>query len=101
MAFDMSPKEWHYRVPFFGAELNDSAFIANGNSAAVMAQELEYAARSGINFWAFCNYPIGCKDYHPPPESCAGIQCCADNVALSCEHPTSHFSQAAPRQGVS
>ena len=84
--FDMSPKEWHYRVPFFGAELNDSAIIANGNSAAVMAQELEYAAQSGINFWAFCNYPIGCKDYHPPPESCAGIQCCADNVALSCEH---------------
>ena len=93
--FDMSPKEWHYRVPFFGAELNDTAIIANGNSAAVMAQELEYAAQSGINFWAFCNYPIGCKDYHPPPESCAGIQCCADNVALSCEHPQP-LSQGRP-----
>ena len=31
---------------------------------------------------AFCNYPIGCKDSHPPAVECAGIQCCADNVGL-------------------
>lgn len=81
--YDMSPKKWHYRVPFFGKELNDTAIIANGNSAAVMAQELQYAQDAGIKFWSFCNYPIGCKERHPPASSCPDIQCCADNVGLS------------------
>ena len=48
-----------------------------------MGQELEYAASHGIQFWSFCNYPIGCKDMHPPEGACPGIQCCADNVGLS------------------
>jgi hypothetical protein len=79
--FDLSPKEWHYRVPFFGKEVNDTAIIANGNHPDVMAQELDFAQKNGIQFWAFCNYPIGCMDSHPA--SCPGIQCCADNVGLS------------------
>ena len=92
--FDMSPKDWHYRIPFFGTEVNDTAITANGNSPDVMAQELEYAQKTGIKFWAFCNYPIGCKDYHPA--ECKRIQCCADNVGLSYawnlyqNHPDQH-----------
>jgi hypothetical protein len=39
--------------------------------------------QAGIKFWSFCNYPIGCKDMHPPASDCVGIQCCADNVGLS------------------
>jgi hypothetical protein len=84
------------RLPFFGKEINDTAVVVNGNSADVMGQELEYAAQHGINFWPFCNYPIGCKDYHPPDADCAGIQCCADNVGLSyawnqyLAHPDNH-----------
>ena len=93
---DMSAKKWHYRLPFFGKEVNDTAVVVNGNSADIMGQELEYAAQHGINFWPFCNYPIGCKDYHPPDADCAGIQCCADNVGLSyawnqyLAHPDNH-----------
>ena len=79
----MSVERWHYRVPFFGEELNKTAVIANGNRAEVMGKELEFAAKAGINFWSFCNYPIGCKDMHPPDASCNNIQCCADNVGLS------------------
>jgi|EP01047_Picozoa_sp_COSAG01_P043639 hypothetical protein len=94
--YDMSPSKWHYRVPFFGKELNGSAIVANGDSATVMGQEIEYAAQHGINFWSFCNYPIGCKDMHPAAEDCQRIQCCADNVKLSyawtqyLAHPDNH-----------
>ena len=73
----MSPKKWHYRVPFFGKEVNDSSIIVNGNTAETMGQELAYAAEHGIKFWSFCNYPIGCTNYHPPDSDCQGIQCCA------------------------
>ena len=36
---------------------------------------LQYAQDHGIKFWSFCNYPIGCKDHHPPASACPGIQC--------------------------
>ena len=70
-------------MPFFGKEINDTAVVINGDSPDVMGQELKYAAQYGIKFWAFCNYPIGCKEMHPPNSDCPGIQCCADNVGLS------------------
>ena len=94
--YDLSPKRWHYRVPFFGREINDSAVIINGDTPAVMGQELQYAADHGIQFWSFCNYPIGCREMHPPDSECARIQCCADNVRLSyaweqyLAHPDNH-----------
>lgn len=86
----------HYRVPFFGEEVNDTAIIANGNSPAIMGAELNYAAQHGIQFWSFCSYPIGCTDMHPPASDCKNIQCCADNVGLSyawnlyLNHPENH-----------
>eukprot|EP01046_Picozoa_sp_COSAG06_P072226 COSAG06_NODE_21035_length_772_cov_0.946508_1_plen_215_part_01 len=94
--YDLSVARWHYRVPFFGEELNETAIVANGNSADVMGRELEYASKAGIKFWSFCNYPIGCKDMHPPAADCEKIQCCADNVGLSyawnqyLAHPDNH-----------
>jgi hypothetical protein len=94
--YDMSPQEWHYRIPFFGEEINSTAITANGNSPEVMGQELQYAQDHGIQFWSFCNYPIGCKEKHPPASECPGIQCCADNVGLSyawnlyLNHPDRH-----------
>jgi len=93
----MSPKKYHYRVPFFGKEVNDTSILVNGNTAETMGQEIAYAAEHGIKFWSFCNYPIGCKDYHPPDSDCVGIQCCADNVGLSyawnlyLNHPDNHM----------
>lgn len=93
---DMGPKKYHSRVPFFGSEVNDTAVIVNGNTPEIMGQELDYAQKYGISFWAFCNYPIGCKDMHPPSSDCENIQCCADNVGLSyawnlyLNHPDNH-----------
>ena len=48
---DMSPKKWHYRVPFYGKEVNDTAIEANGNTPEAMGHELQYAADHGIKFW--------------------------------------------------
>ena len=83
---DLSPQHNHYRLPFFAKEHapnNVSSVVVNGDTDAAMAAEIEYAAKFGIDYWAFCAYPIGCKNSHPPDADCAGIQCCADNVALS------------------
>lgn len=54
-----------------------------GNTPAVMAAEIKFAAEFGIDFWAFCAYPVGCADYNPPSGNCPKIQCCADNYVLS------------------
>lgn len=94
--YDLSPQKWHYRVPFYGQELNDTAITANGDTQAAMGAELDYAQKHGIQFWSFCNYPIGCVDMHPPASECQKIQCCADNVGLSyawnqyLAHPDNH-----------
>ena len=94
--YDLSPQRWHYRVPFFGKVLNKTAVVVDGDSAAVIGEELELAWQHGINFWSFCNYPIGCADPSPPAADCKQIQCCADNVGLSyawnqyLRHPDNH-----------
>ncbi len=38
---DLSVAEWHYRVPFFGEEINATAITVDGDSPEVMGQELE------------------------------------------------------------
>ena len=40
--YDMSPKQWHYRVPFFGkyqSAANKSLVDMNGNTPAAMSAE--------------------------------------------------------------
>eukprot|EP00051_Salpingoeca_urceolata_P004540 m.65671 g.65671 ORF g.65671 m.65671 type:complete len:376 (+) comp13682_c1_seq1:1665-2792(+) len=83
VTYDLGPSKYHYRVPFFGKEINATAVDVNGNTEATMTQEIELAKKYGIDYWAFCAYPIGCKDYSPPSSDCKNIQCCADNYALS------------------
>eukprot|EP01046_Picozoa_sp_COSAG06_P041766 COSAG06_NODE_5228_length_3626_cov_1.488234_2_plen_570_part_00 len=80
--------KWHYRVPFFGAyhsKTNASLVDVNGNSPAVMSEELKMAHRFGIDFWAYCIYPFGCKDYETTAadECSQGMQCCSENYMLS------------------
>jgi hypothetical protein len=55
---------WHNRVPFFGAlqsKANASLVDVNGNTPATMTAELVMANQFGVDFWAYCTYPIGCK----------------------------------------
>jgi hypothetical protein len=85
---------WHYRVPFFGSltsKANASLVNVNGNTPETMAAELAMAKQFGVDFWAYCAYPIGCRDYNPPLDPDTGLcgtddkrmQCCADNYRLS------------------
>eukprot|EP00038_Savillea_parva_P009713 m.185359 g.185359 ORF g.185359 m.185359 type:complete len:423 (-) comp16422_c0_seq1:186-1454(-) len=85
---DLSPERFHYRLPFFAKvhpydPVTNSTVTIQGNTSEVMTQEIQYAAQFGIDFWAFCAYPMGCNDYNPPASSCPKIQCCADNYGLS------------------
>ncbi len=52
----LGPNHWHYRLPFFTKIIGPDAVAFDGNSQAVMDQEINYAADAGINFWSFCIY---------------------------------------------
>lgn len=53
----LSPKKWHYRVPFFGEIVSDDKVRIDGNQQAIMDQEIAYAAEAGLKYWAFVTYP--------------------------------------------
>lgn len=62
----LSPHQWHPRLPFFGAVTGNNSVTFNENSQAVMDQEIRYAVRAGLQYWAFdtyCSYP---GDTHIP-----------------------------------
>ncbi len=62
--------KYHFRLPWFAhIEAGDKVTI-NGDSAAIMEQEIAYAAQAGLNYWAFLDYldeapgmSIGLKRY--------------------------------------
>lgn len=53
----MSPSRWHYRVPFFGEEINETAITCDGNRADVMGAELEYVAIVRVLPWLARRHP--------------------------------------------
>lgn len=69
----LNPKQWHYRVPFFGKVVSDDEVHINGNSQDVMDREINYAADGGIDYWAF-NYYDYFGDPNKPSELNYGRQ---------------------------
>lgn len=53
----LGPSQFQERAPFFSKILDDSTISINGNLAATMSKEIEYAVQSGIDYWAFLAYP--------------------------------------------
>lgn len=53
---NLQSKEWKYRLPFYAKTDADGAVTVNEDSQAVMDQEIVYASRAGIDYWAFCYY---------------------------------------------
>jgi hypothetical protein len=53
----LGPQRWHYRLPFYSEELSDTEVRIRGNTQAVMDQEIGYAHRAGLDYWAFVMYP--------------------------------------------
>lgn len=57
----LSEKQWEYRWPFF-AQTDDKGNLVelNANRQEIMDQEIEYAQRAGLDYWAFAVYPEEC-----------------------------------------
>lgn len=52
----LSPQKWHYRVPFFGKIISSDKVEIAGYSQSIIDQEIIYAKRAGIDYWAFTLY---------------------------------------------
>jgi hypothetical protein len=52
----LGPQKFHFRLPFFARVLSPSQVGINGDSAAIMEQEIDMAAGAGLNYWAFVDY---------------------------------------------
>jgi len=48
--------KYHFRLPWFARLLGGDKVSINGDSAGIMEREIAYAARAGLNYWAFLNY---------------------------------------------
>jgi len=53
----LAPKHWHHRLPFFGKVLDENTVEIRGNTQSIVDQEIEYAYRGGLDYWAFVVYP--------------------------------------------
>ncbi len=54
---DLSPNQYHYRVPFYGREVSADSVTINACTQAIMDQEIKYATAAGLSYWAFVWYP--------------------------------------------
>lgn len=52
----LSPKQYHFRVPFFGKIISDSVIRINGYTPEIMEKEIQYAKEGGLDYWAFLLY---------------------------------------------
>jgi len=48
--------KYHFRLPWFAQIGSDDKVCINGDSQAIMEQEIAYAAQAGLNYWAFLDY---------------------------------------------
>jgi hypothetical protein len=52
----LGPNQFHYRVPFFGVEVNSDSVTIDGTTQSIMDQEIDYAVHAGLDYWAFLWY---------------------------------------------
>lgn len=53
----LSPKEWHHRLPFFAQVRGADDVVIDGTAQEVMDQEINYASKAALDYWAFLIYP--------------------------------------------
>ena len=53
----LGPQRWHSRLPFYSEVLSETEVRIRANTQAVMDQEIGYAHRAGLDYWAFVMYP--------------------------------------------
>ena len=54
--FSLGQPKYHFRLPWFARVLGGDKVSINGDSQAVVEQEIAYATRAGLNYWAFVHY---------------------------------------------
>ena len=52
----LGPPKYHFRLPWFARVVGADQVSINGDSPAIVEQELAYAAQAGLNYWAFVDY---------------------------------------------
>jgi len=52
----LGPPKYHFRLPWFARVMSEGKVSINGDSQAIMEQEIAYAAQAGLNYWAFLDY---------------------------------------------
>ncbi len=55
----LGPAQYHYRLPWFAKIVSEDKVVIDGSPQEVMDREIEWAAASGINYWAILVYPEG------------------------------------------
>lgn len=55
----LTPPKYHWRLPWFAKITGEGKVSINGDSPEIMEQEIAYAARAGLNYWAFLDYGPG------------------------------------------
>lgn len=48
--------KYHFRLPWFARVMDEGKVSINGDSQAIMEQEIAYAAQAGLHYWAFLDY---------------------------------------------
>ena len=48
--------KYHFRLPWFARVISNDTVSIKGDSQAIVAQEIDYAAQAGLNYWAFVDY---------------------------------------------
>jgi len=52
----LGPPKYHFRLPWFARVVGEGKVSINGDAQAVVEQEIDYAAKAGLNYWAFVDY---------------------------------------------
>ena len=52
----LGPPKYHFRLPWFAKILDGDKVTINGDTDAIIDQEINYAAQAGLNYWAFLDY---------------------------------------------
>ena len=77
----LGPPKYHFRLPWFARLNGDDTVSINGDSQAIIEQEISYAAVAGLNYWAFVDYwdeanlSIALRRYRAAPDK-RGVRFC-------------------------
>lgn len=52
----LAPPKYHFRLPWFAQIVGEGKVEINGDSQAIMDQEIAYAVEAGLDYWAFLTW---------------------------------------------